>query len=79
VGRVGTALAKVSADLTPALDKARVLDEQIAPRSAAAGAAPAGAGRIVTVAVNAAPPRAFRYRFRTASPTSVGRRSTTRR
>ena len=27
---VGTALAKVSADLTPALDKARVLDEQIA-------------------------------------------------
>jgi uncharacterized protein (TIGR02231 family) len=52
---VGTALAKVSADLTPALDKARVLDEQIAALEAQRQAPrPQAAGRIVTVAVNAA-------------------------
>ena len=52
---VGAALAKVSADLTPALDKARVLDEQIAALEAQSQAPrPQAAQRIVTVAVNAA-------------------------
>jgi len=51
---VGTALAKVSADLTPALEKARVLDEQIAALEAQQQAPrPQAAGRIVTVALNA--------------------------
>jgi uncharacterized protein (TIGR02231 family) len=52
---VGTALAKVGADLAPALDKARVLDDQIAALEAQRQAPrPQAAGRIVTVAVNAA-------------------------
>jgi len=52
---VGAALAKVSADLTPALDKARVLDEQIAALEAQRQApSPQAARRIVTVAINAA-------------------------
>jgi uncharacterized protein (TIGR02231 family) len=52
---VGTALAKVSADLTPALEKARVLDAQIAALEAQRQAPrPPAAGRIATVAVNAA-------------------------
>jgi uncharacterized protein (TIGR02231 family) len=52
---VGTALAKVSADLTPAVEKARVLDEQIAALEAQQQAPrPEAASRIVTVAVNAA-------------------------
>jgi len=52
---VGAALAKVSADLTPALDKARVLDEQIAALEAQRQAPrPQAARRVVTVAVNAA-------------------------
>jgi uncharacterized protein (TIGR02231 family) len=51
---VGTALAKVSAELTPALDKARVLDGQIAALEAQRRAPrPQAAGRVVTVAVNA--------------------------
>jgi len=52
---VGTALAKVSADLAPALEKARVLDEQIAALAAQQQAPPAEAARrVVTVTVNAA-------------------------
>ncbi len=52
---VGTALAKVGADLAPALDKARALDAQIAALEAQQQAPqPQAAGRIVTVAVNAA-------------------------
>jgi uncharacterized protein (TIGR02231 family) len=52
---VGTALAKVGADLAPALDQARALDEQIAALEAQRQAPqPQAAGRIVTVAVNAA-------------------------
>jgi uncharacterized protein (TIGR02231 family) len=52
---VGTALAKVSADLTPALEKARILDDQIAALEAQQQAPrPQAAGRVVTVAVNAA-------------------------
>ncbi len=52
---VGTALAKVSAELTPAIEKARDLDEQIAALEAQKQAPrPEAAGRIVTVAVNAA-------------------------
>jgi uncharacterized protein (TIGR02231 family) len=52
---VGTALAKVSADLAPALEKARVLDDQIAALEAQQQAPrPQAASRIVTVAVNAA-------------------------
>ena len=52
---VGTALAKVSAELTPALEKARELDEQIAALEAQKQAPrPEAARRIVTVAVNAA-------------------------
>jgi uncharacterized protein (TIGR02231 family) len=51
---VGAALAKVGADLTPALDKARLLDEQIAALEAQRQAPPPQAARrIVTVAVNA--------------------------
>jgi len=52
---VGTALAKVSAELAPALDKARVLDEQIAALEAQKQKPrPQAARRVVTVAVNAA-------------------------
>jgi len=52
---VGTALEKVSADLAPALEKARVLDEQIAALAAQQQAPPAEAARrVVTVTVNAA-------------------------
>jgi uncharacterized protein (TIGR02231 family) len=52
---VGTALAKVSAELAPAVEKARVLDEQIAALEAQQQAPrPEAASRIVTVAVNAA-------------------------
>jgi uncharacterized protein (TIGR02231 family) len=52
---VGTALAKVGADLTPALEKARNLDEQIAALEAQKQKPrPQAARRIVTVAVNAA-------------------------
>ena len=52
---VGTALAKVSADLAPPLEKARVLDEQIAALAAQQQAPPAEAARrVVTVTVNAA-------------------------
>jgi uncharacterized protein (TIGR02231 family) len=52
---VGTALAKVSADLAPAVEKARVLDQQIAALEAQQQAPQSqAAGRIVTVAVNAA-------------------------
>ena len=52
---VGTALAKVGAELTPALDKARDLDQQIAALEAQQQAPrPEAAERIVTVAVNAA-------------------------
>ena len=48
---VGTALAKVSADLAPALDKARVLDEQIAALEAQQQEPrPQAARRVVTVA-----------------------------
>jgi uncharacterized protein (TIGR02231 family) len=52
---VGAALAKVGADLTPALEKARALDAQIAALEAERPAPrPEAAGRIVTVALNAA-------------------------
>jgi uncharacterized protein (TIGR02231 family) len=52
---VGTGLAKVSAELTPAIEKAHELDEQIAALVAQKQAPrPEAAGRIVTVAVNAA-------------------------
>jgi uncharacterized protein (TIGR02231 family) len=52
---VGTALAKIGAELTPALDKARDLDQQIAALEAQKPAPrPDAAGRIVTIAVNAA-------------------------
>ena len=52
---VGTALAKVSADLAPALDKANELDEQIADLEAQKQKPrPHAARRVVTVAVNAA-------------------------
>jgi len=52
---VETALAKVGADLTQALDKARVLDELVAALEAQQQAPrPQAARRIVTVAVNAA-------------------------
>jgi len=52
---VGTALAKVSADLTSAQEKARLLDEQVAALEAQQQAPrPQAAGRVVTVAVNAA-------------------------
>ena len=47
---VGTALAKVSAELAPALDKARVLDEQIAALEAQKQKPrPQAARRVVTV------------------------------
>jgi uncharacterized protein (TIGR02231 family) len=52
---VETGLAKVSAELTPAIDKARDLDQQIAALEAHKQAPrPEAAGRIVTVAVSAA-------------------------
>jgi uncharacterized protein (TIGR02231 family) len=52
---VETALAKVGAELRPALDKARDLDERIAALEAQQKKPrPNAAGRVVTVAVNAA-------------------------